>query len=173
MTQSLPGDSPAANDTWAATWAAQNAKSQEIADGAIDGHVASEWHHGRFQFVVVGCDLGVPGTVLDSTLLGIWGHRVMRFPMEVATWDITASPAGSATVDILKAADQTAFNAGTYTSIATGSVPTLTSQRANSGAALGVWADAVLNVGEVVIFELTSVSGAVEVLSVQLNPRRT
>jgi hypothetical protein len=164
-------------DYWEARWKqarADAAADTALAIGGPEGHTASEWHSGRFRFVLLGCDFGVPGTSLTQT--GLWGHRVIRFPLELVNWHAAASPAaGNAVVDVLLAANLEAFAAGTYASICGGSGnrPTLASQRVNAGAVLGVWSTVKLAPDNVLIWQLVSASGALEVLSTQLEARRT
>jgi hypothetical protein len=162
-------------DYWEARWAKALADAKAEDDKALLAHTESEWHSGRFRFGLLGCDFGVPGAALTQT--GIWGHRELGFPMEIATWSMMASPAAaSAVVDVLVATDLAAFAAGSYASICGGSGnrPTLSSQRGASGAVLGVWPTAKLEAGNVVVFQLVSVSGSgLHVLTCQLKPRRT
>ena len=182
MTQSLPstGASGAAGgltspDFWEARW--KQARDDAAADteqaiNGPEGHVAGEYHHGRFQLVTLGCDMGVPGTTLTQT--GIWGHRVIEFPLQANTWKLTASPAsGSCVVDVLKAASLDAFHAGTYSSVTDAGRLTISSRREGHGAALGVWPVVDWAVGEVLVWQLLSVSGSIEVLTAQLGMRRT
>lgn len=139
---------------------------------AIRTHTESEWHFGRFRLSAYGCDMGVPGTAL--TLTGIWGHRVMEFPVETFNWKLLASPAsGSCVVDVLKAADLDAFNAGTYSSVCDAGKLTLTTARRASGAAISVWPITMWLPGEVMVWRLVSISGSIEVLTAQLGIRRT
>jgi hypothetical protein len=160
-------------DYWEARWAKALADAKAEDDKALLAHTESEWHSGRFRFVLLGCDFGVPGTPLTQT--GLWGHRVIRFPLELVNWHAAASPAaGNAVVDVLLAANLEAFAAGTYASICGGSGnrPTLSSQRVNAGAVLGVWPTVKLAPDNVLIWQLVSASGALEVLSAQLEARR-
>ena len=160
-----------AQDAWAAVWEREHRDTDRRAGEAIQSHVESEWHAGRFRFVTLGCDMGVPGTALALT--GLWGHRVIDFPLQLVNWKLTASPAaGSAVVDVLKATNLAAFAAGTYASICGSSKPTLSGARQASGDALGVWPTVDWAVGEVLVWEVESVSGSVEVLTAQLSARR-
>jgi hypothetical protein len=119
-----------------------------------------------------GCDLGVPGTPL--TQLGLWGHRVVEVPLVALTWKATGSPAaGSCVVDVLKAASLAAFEAGTYVSVCgTGNEPTIASNRGGSGTVTGVWTTETWAPGEVLVWRLVSVSGGLEVVSVQVGLQR-
>jgi hypothetical protein len=162
----------AADEILDAAWAKEHAEVDRRVALGIASHSKSEDHSSPRGLVLFGCDFGVPGTLLTQT--GIWGHREIAFPMEASTWALMASPAaGSAVVDVLKAATLAAFNAGTYASVCGGSLPTLSSQRANAGDALGVWPIVDWLPGEVLVWQLVSVSGGIEVLSVQANMRRT
>lgn len=176
MTASVPaaGDltSP---DYWEARWRQANNDAATETANQLDAHTASEWHSGRFRFVQYGVDVGVPGTPLTTDWIGIVGHRVIRWPLEIVTWAMTASPAAATiTFDVKKAASLADFNAGVYTSIVAGGAPTLSGQRGAEGPVLGVWTVATFDPGEVLIFEVTDLTpGSAEVVSFQLDPRRT
>ena len=105
---------------------------------------------------------------------GIWGHDVIRFPCEANTWLLTASPAaGSAVVDVLLAADEAAFEAGSYASICAGAPPTLTSERAAVGDALNTWGTTALVPGNVLVYRLVSASGGLNTITLSIEVRRT
>jgi hypothetical protein len=160
-------------DYWEARWAKALADAKAEDDKALLAHTESEWHSGRFRFVTLGCDMGVPGTALTQT--GIWGHRVIEFPLEVTTAKLLASPvAATAVVDVLKAADLAAFHAGTYSSVCGGNRPSLTARRAPEEPlkALELWPVTKWAPGEVLVWELVSISGSAEVLTAQLGMRR-
>jgi hypothetical protein len=163
-------------DYWQARWAIARADAAADTDLAIngpEGHIASEWHSGRFRFVTIGCDMGVPGTPLTQT--GIWGHRVIDFPLEVTTATLLVSPVvATAVVDVLKAADLAAFHAGTYSSVCGGNRPSLTARRAPEEPlkALELWPVTKWAPGEVLVWQLVSISGSAEVLTAQVGMRR-
>ncbi len=106
---------------------------------------------------------------------GILRVDVVEAPAEINGWLLLADPAGAAVVDVRKAADLEAFNAGSYASICGGSgnKPTLDGSGPGAqGEALGVWADTTLLVGNVVVYVLESADSGIEWLGVRLITRR-
>lgn len=108
---------------------------------------------------------------------GFLRAEVVEVPAEITAWRLLALPPGAAVVDVRKATDLAAFNAGSYTSICGGSGnrPTISGSgvAAAQGDALGVWGDVKVEKGNVLVYVVMSCDSSVEWLAPRLLVRRT
>jgi hypothetical protein len=105
---------------------------------------------------------------------GFLRAEVIDAPCEIVTWALFALPPGAAVVDVRKAADLAAFNAGAYTSICGAHKPTIGGGASLAqGDALTLWTDAKLDAGNVVVYVVESCDSGVAALSPRLLTRKT